>query len=416
MSNYFIYNILVLLFILTSIFFSALETAIIASRRLSLETLSNSGKKSAVRSLYIIDNIDTALTMVLIGNNISNICATAFITFVVTKALHFDDSMLLGVTLVQTVFFLVFCEITPKIVAKSKAEKFLMIVSSLAIFLMKIMTPIIKVSLFFTRFIAGGIMSVNVTKDPVKSRDDIDAFFQIGKNEGVIDEDRHEYLEEILSFKHTLAYEVMTPIIDVISVGVNTSIRELVNLIASKKFSRIPVYEGEEDNFIGYVYYKDIVLSKPDSIKDIILPPVFIPETKNIFEIFKDIQKKRHPFYFVVNEYGDTTGILTFEDIAEEIVGDIQTDDHPEEKYISQVSDRKFILSGRMDIDYFQRYFSLKIEKHHFETLAGFLLSLFGKIPATGERIKYGDCEFIIDKMTGRTIEWVQFILPPKDK
>jgi len=166
MSNYFIYNILVLLFILTSIFFSALETAIIASRRLSLETLSNSGKKSAMRSLYIIDNIDTALTMVLIGNNISNICATAFITFVVTKALHFDDSMLLGVTLVQTVFFLVFCEITPKIVAKSKAEKFLMLVSSLAIFLMKTMTPIIKVSLFFTRFIAGGIMSVNVAKIP----------------------------------------------------------------------------------------------------------------------------------------------------------------------------------------------------------------------------------------------------------
>jgi CBS domain containing-hemolysin-like protein len=134
-------------------FFSALETAIVSSRRISLETLSIDGKKSAKNSLKILDNMEKALSMVLIGNNISNICATVFITFIVTRALHFNDTELLAVTLLQTVFFLIFCEITPKIVSKAKAENFLMLFSIPTLSLIWIMTPIINLSLFMSELI-----------------------------------------------------------------------------------------------------------------------------------------------------------------------------------------------------------------------------------------------------------------------
>lgn len=397
-------------------FFSALETAIVSSRRIALETLSLSGKKSAKNSLKILDNMEKALSMVLIGNNIANICATAFITFIVTKAMQFNDTELLAVTLLQTVFFLIFCEITPKIVSKAKAENFLMFLSIPALVLIWIMTPLINFSLFISELITGRMHISRSAKDPVNTRDDIDTLFQIGHKEGAIDEESQEYVREILSFKNTLAYEVMTPAIDIVSLEINDSIKEAVNLIARTKFSRIPVYEENEDEFIGYIHYRDIIVSKPESIKEILIKPAFIPETKNIFEIFKDMHKNRAPLLFVTDEYGDITGLLTFEDIAEEIVGDIQTNDHPAEKFISRISDRKYILSGRMDIDYFQRYFSIPVQKRHFETLAGFIISLAGKIPETGDRIRYGDYDFIIEEIKGRFVDKIQLILPPRKK
>jgi putative hemolysin len=208
----------------------------------------------------------------------------------------------------------------------------------------------------------------------------------------------------------------MTPAIDIISLEISDSIKEAVNLISKTKFSRIPVYEENDNEFIGYIHYRDIIVSKPESIREILIKPDFVPETKNIFEIFNDMHKNRTPLLFVTNEYGDITGLLTFEDIAEEIVGDIQTNDHPAEKYISQVSDRKFSLSGRMDIDYFQRYFSIPVQKHHFETLAGFVISLAGKIPETGDRFRYGDYDFIIEEVKGRSVDKIQLILPSRKK
>ena len=414
--NYNTYSILIMFCIFFSMFFSALETAIVSSRRISLETLSIDGKKSAKNSLKILDNMEKALSMVLIGNNISNICATVFITFIVTRALHFNDTELLAVTLLQTVFFLIFCEITPKIVSKAKAENFLMLFSIPTLSLIWIMTPIINLSLFMSELITRRLNFSSSSKDPVKTRDDIDTLFQIGHKEGIIDEERQEYVREILSFKNTLAYEVMTPAIDIISLEISDSIKEAVNLISKTKFSRIPVYEENDNEFIGYIHYRDIIVSKPESIREILIKPDFVPETKNIFEIFNDMHKNRTPLLFVTNEYGDITGLLTFEDIAEEIVGDIQTNDHPAEKYISQVSDRKFSLSGRMDIDYFQRYFSIPVQKHHFETLAGFVISLAGKSPETGDRFRYGDYDFIIEEVKGRSVDKIQLILPSRKK
>lgn len=128
------------------------------------------------------------------------------------------------------------------------------------------------------------------------------------------------------------------------------------------------------------------------------------------------MQKEKIPLLFVVDEYGNTSGMLTFEDIAEEIVGEIQTDDHPSEKIITKLSEKKFLLSGRLDIDYFQRYFDIEINKRHFETLGGFIMSLRGDIPEKGDRIRFKEYEFIIDEMGQRTIEKVMFILPKNQK
>jgi len=401
---------------IASAFFSCIETAIISSRRISIETLSKRGSKSAIRSLYILDNLEDAIGMVLIGNNISNIGATAFITYIVTKVFLYNDKQLLLITVIQTMFILLFCEIGPKIISKGNSESFLKFFSLPIFYLMKLFKPLIRFALLFSETITGIFKIKPGEISPIKSRDDIATFISIGRKEGIIDEEKNLYLSEILSFKNAHAYEIMIPAVDIVSVDINESYKNLISVIEKTRFSRIPVYKTKEDNFIGYIYYRDLLKNPDSKIEEILIEPAYIPETKNVFEIYNKMQKERIPLLFVIDEYGNTSGMLTFEDIAEEIVGEIQTDDHPAEKIITKVNEKKYILSGRLDIDYFQRYFNIAINKKHFETLSGFIMSLTGDIPEKGDHVKFREYDFIIEETGLRTIDKVLFIMPKNKK
>jgi CBS domain containing-hemolysin-like protein len=249
---------------------------------------------------------------------------------------------------------------------------------------------------------------------PIGSRDDIAAIISIGKKEGIIDEDENIYLSEILSFKNAQAFEIMIPTVDIISVDINDSYKNIISVIERTRFSKLPVYKNREDNFVGYIYYRDILKNPHRKIEDIIIEPVFIPETKSILDFYNMMHEDRIPLIFVVDEYGNTTGMITFEDIAEEIVGEIQTGDHPSEEHITRISGKRYLLSGRLDIDYFQRYFNIEVKKLHFETLGGFIMSLTGDIPDKGDHIKYRENEFIIEEVGVRTIEKVLLIRPKR--
>ena len=416
MSDLFIYQLIIVFFAVASAFFSSIETAIMSSRRISIETLSKKGNSSAIRSLNILDNLEDAIGMVLISNNISNIAATAFLTYVVTKVYSYNDTQLLLITVIQTMFILLFCEIGPKIISKGNSESFLMFFSLPIVFLMKFFKPLIRIALFFSETITGIFKIKQGEVSPIKSRDDIATFISIGRKEGIIDEEKNLYLSEILSFKNAHAYEIMIPDVDIISVDADESYKNIISVIERTRFSRIPVYKNTKDNFIGYIYYRDLIKNPHSKIEEILINPAFIPETKNVFDIYNKMQKERIPLLFVTDEYGNTTGMLTFEDIAEEIVGEIQTDDHPSEKIITKLTEKKYLLSGRLDIDYFQRYFNIEINKIHFETLAGFIMSLNGEIPDKGDHIRFKEYEFIIEETGLRTIDKVLFILPKNKK
>jgi len=416
MDGYLFYHIMISVCIVFSAFFSATETALLSSRRLAIETLAHRGRKGAARSLYILDHAQTAISMVLIGNNIVNVSSAAFITYVLTTAYNLNDTYLIIATIIQTIFFLLVCEIMPKLFSKSKAESFLINFSLMIVFFMKVLGPPARMFLSFAEFLKHRFNIKSSGSRFLNSREDIATFFSIGHKDGIIDSDNRSYISELLSFRDSQAYEIMIPFVDVVSIDVDSSIKDLVTLIEKTKFSKIPVYEESSNNIIGYVYYRDLLKGGVSKIRDILIDPVFIPETRNIFDIYNDMSRRNIPLVFVVNEYGDTTGFITFEDIAEEIVGDIDTSDHPGEDTIVMITDRKYQLSGRLDIDYFIRYFGIDIRKRHFETLAGFLMSIDGIIPEKGDRIHYEGCEFIVEEMSNRTIERVTMILPPAKK
>ncbi|MBN2039957.1 MAG: HlyC/CorC family transporter [Spirochaetes bacterium] len=415
--EYIIYHIIVAFFILSSAIFSGSETSLTSANFIALRTLSESGIKRAKKCMLLLDNIEESLSMILIGYNLANVAATSFIVFLATKAFLLDDNGVLIVTLVQMFFFLAFCEIFPKTIARSKADSFLLFFAYPLSALLIILKPAVKLSLLFSKKLKKIMNYTDTSGFLIGSRDEIGTLFQLGEKEGIIDEDHQAFVLEILSFNEITAEEIATPTIDMISVELKQSIRNLVKIIESTRFSRIPIHEERVDNIVGYIHYRDILRNrKIKKIEEIMKKPFFVPSTKRIYELFLEMQENNEPLVFVVNEFGAVEGLISYEDIIEEIVGEIQTRDHPEEILIRKVNSTRYILDGGLDVDYFNRKFGLSINKKGFSTIAGLVTYKLAKIPKKGDSFTLDNYTFTVNEVTDRSVEKVAVELSGKGK
>jgi putative hemolysin len=407
-SHYMLYAVSIVMIMIILFFFSGVETALLTSDRIHLEDMSRTGSRSARRSLAILDNIENAIIMIQIAISIFQISAAAFVTYLATEAFSVDEPTLYLVVAVQTIVFLLMCELSPKIIARARAERFLMLSSYPVAFLMIVFRPLTA----FGFAVSGTLKKIAHITDSgrtiLKSRDEIDMLFKIGEQEGVIDEEHHVYVSEILSFRDITAREVMTPTIDIMSVELQQDIRDLIDIFARTRFSRIPVYEGRVDNLIGYVFYRDILTNRNcKRIQEVMNKVHYVPTTKKIVELYSEMLENLIPMVCVVNEYGAVVGMVTHEDIAEEIVGEIHSSDQSEEELISELGRERYLVSGKLDIEYFMKRFHVPIEKKGFETLSGFIASRMGKIPKKGDRFSYDSYTFTIEEATERSIDKV---------
>lgn len=411
---YLSYEIFIFAFIVLSAFFSGVETAIISVNRMKLKVLADKGDLRAGRVLEIVNTIENAVGMTLVGNNIVNVSSAAFITFIATKMYLVNETDLYIITILQTIFFLVFCEMLPKLIARSKADKILMFFSRPVKFLMWLFMPAIKISLAITGFLKN-ILNIKSAETPfIISRDEIGTLFKFGVSEGVIDQSHNEFIRDILRLHEITVIEVMTPIIEIVSIEMKSSIRQLVTIIENTRFSRIPVYLNRVDDITGYVYYRDIMNRKKiQSIDSILHEPYFVPATKRIDDLFIEMQKEKLHMVFVVNEFGGVEGLVTTEDIIEEIVGEIHTRDHPDHILIEKINKRKYILRGTVDIDFFNREFGFAIQKKGFETIAGYMSFNLGRIPVKGDRLREEGFTLVVDETNLRTVEKVILTLTP---
>jgi putative hemolysin len=407
-SHYMLYAVSIVMIMIILFFFSGVETALLTSDRIHLEDMSRTGSRSARRSLAILDNIENAIIMIQIAISILQISAASFVTYLATEAFSVDEPTLYLVVAVQTIVFLLMCELSPKIIARARAERFLMLSSYPVAFLMIVFRPLTA----FGFAVSGTLKKIAHITDSgrtiLKSRDEIDMLFKIGEQEGVIDEEHHVYVSEILSFRDITAREVMTPTIDIMSVELQQDIRDLIDIFARTRFSRIPVYEGRVDNLIGYVFYRDILTNRNcKRIQEVMNKVHYVPTTKKIVELYSEMLENLIPMVCVVNEYGAVVGMVTHEDIAEEIVGEIHSRDQSEEELISELGRERYLVSGKLDIEYFMKRFHVPIEKKGFETLSGFIASRMGKIPKKGDRFSYDSYTFTIEEATERSIDKV---------
>ncbi len=253
------------------------------------------------------------------------------------------------------------------------------------------------------------------------TEEEIEILLDVSEKEGVIDEDESEMLHSILQFKNIIIREIMKPRTEIIALSKESTIADVLDIASNENFSRIPVYEGSVDNVVGILYLRDLLQywgRAPESINlmQICRTPFFVPETKNVEELFKEFKKKRTHMAIVIDEYGGTAGIVTFEDILEEIVGDIKDEYDDEKEEIVKLSENCYSVDARIDLDEFDDFFHTELPKEKYETLGGFIFHLTGKVPTIGEKIDYEHFSFEITEGNERRVDKVKvYVNVPTD-
>lgn len=400
--------ILIAIFTLSLAFsavFSGLETALISLDKVKLHHESESGNLRARAILSLINKIDLLISSCLIGNNITIVTASTMIGTIMALYRWEEGWTSLAIVAAETSVFLIFGEIMPKAYFRSNANKFV----SRAL-------PLLRVMIFIFYPILQLINKVNriLLKDKIEntlsiSREEVEHLFQMGSLEGVIDNEGSDYIQDIFEFSETTAREIMIPTINMVACEIKRPLSQLARLIHEHGYNRIPVYDERVDNILGYVSSRQLMdARKTDNIQDLTQKTQYIPFTKKISELFAEMKSLNLEMVFVVNEFGAVAGLITIEDIVEEIIGEIQTMDHPEEQPIQKLNNGNFLVDGIVNVDDFNKFFSTDIRKHGFETISGFLAYKLGKIPRNGEKIRWEDWELIAEETSPTAVKKVK--------
>ena len=347
-----------------------------------------------------IDHPKKMLTAILIGNNIANVFASVYATVIAQKII--GNSVVAIAGGIMTLLILIFGEITPKTFAKQHAN----IIAPIAARLLKPFYYIFYPITMVLRYIAKNMTfeSQIGNKTGLLTEDELEFMVEMGKNEGVLNADKHKMIKNIFDMGDTIAREIMTPRPDIKAADASMSVEEVIKLFAKYGHSRMPVYEDSRDNILGIINLRDLIAQYPDikndNVKKHMKDAVFVPETKSIFKLLKEMQNKKIHLVIVLDEYGGTSGITTVEDIIEEIVGEIEDEDDSVKIDVRKVKDGSYIINSRMSFDDFVEKFNLEefedIERTDFDTVGGFIMYLDDSIPKIGAVIKYKNLRFTV--------------------
>ncbi|MBS9776319.1 MAG: HlyC/CorC family transporter [Fusobacterium sp.] len=394
-------NVLILVvLILLSGFFSASETALTAYRSNDLEKLDENkhGKKWSLLRQWLKDP-NEMLTGLLIGNNIVNILASSIATVVVINHFGQKSSSVLLATALMTVLILIFGEITPKLIARNNASKISAGVIVIIYFISFIFKPVIYLLMLISKFI-GRVLGINLTSSNIMiTEEDIISFVNVGNAEGIIEEDEKEMIHSIVNLGQTSAKEVMTPRTSMLAFESKKTIDEVWDEIIDSGFSRIPVYKETIDDIVGVLYIKDIMkhiksgnMSTP--IGEIVRKGYYIPETKSIIEILKEFRSLQVHIAMVLDEYGGVVGLVTIEDLMEEIVGEIRDeyDDDEEEFYYKKIGEQEYEVDAMIDIETLNKDLEIFLpESEDYESLGGLIVTNLSKVCNIGDELTIGD-------------------------
>ena len=415
------YQLIILLILLVlSAFFSSFETALMSVNKIKLRTLADDGNKRAELTLNIIEKqMPKVLSAILIGNNIVNISASSLAT---TLAYHFGGYMVSVVTAVLTVIILVFGEITPKNYATLNAEKVVLRYIPIIHTFMTLITPII----FIINLVSRGIMLL-MRVDPdaankAMTEDELRTIVDVSHEDGVIESDEKEMIYNVFDLGDAKAKEVMVPRVHVTFANVDNTYDELIEIYKEDKFTRLPVYEDTTDNIIGMINMKDLLLCTDHehfTVRDILREAYFTYEYKNTSELLAEMRDASINIAIVLDEYGEPAGIITLEDILEEIVGEIHDEyDENEEEFIQKINDLEYIVEGSVSLDDLNDRLELdtrhqELESEDFDSLGGFMIEHLDRLPEVGDEFTTEDgIRMVVEKLDKNRVELVHVYLP----
>ena len=407
--------ITVIILLCLSAFFSSSETALTTVNQIRMRTLADNGDKRAARVLRVTGNPGKMLSAILIGNNIVNLSASSIST---SLAIHLFGNTGAGIaTGILTFLILIFGEVTPKTMATIKADSMSLTAAAPIGFLMKILTPVI----FIINKLSLGLMfllHVNI-KDAQKkmTEEELRTIVDVSQENGVIEHEDRDMIHNLFDFGDAEAKEIMVPRIDMTFVQADATYQEVLDIFRQDMFTRLPVYEDSTDNVIGIINMKDFLLQNdtPEfSVRNLLREPYFTYEHKNTADLFLEMRKSSISLAIVLDEYGVTAGLITLEDLLEEIVGEIRDEyDADEEDDITRISDREFYVLGSANLNDVSEALSLHFTSDDYDTIGGYCLGLLDHLPEKNEIILTDNNILLrIDRMEKNRIERIYIRLP----
>ena len=416
-SNDTILFIVLIVLLALSAFFSSAETALTTVNRIRIRNLADEGNKNAKTVLKITDDSSKMLTAILIGNNIVNLSAASLTT---TLAYSLGGSMVAIASGILTVAILLFGEITPKTMATIHAEKVSLVYAPIIHIFMKIMTPFV--------FIINGLTNVVLfilRVDPndhkrAMTENELRTIVNVSHEDGVIESEEKEMIYNVVDLGDAKAKDVMVPRVHVTFAEVNNTYEELIAIFREDKFTRLPVYEDTPDNIVGIINMKDLLLynkkTETFNIRDIMREPHFTYEYKDISELLVEMRDSTFNIAIVLDEYGEMAGLITLEDILEEIVGEIHDEyDEKEDDMFRQISEQEYIIEGSMNLDDINDRLETDLVSEDYDSLGGFIIEHLDRLPEVGDEVCTDNgIRLIVEALDKNRVESVRMYLPEK--
>ncbi len=406
--------IILLILLLLSAFFSSAETALTTVNKIRIRALVDEGNRRAGTVLAITEDSGKMLSAILIGNNIVNLSAASLTT---SLAYSFGGSMVAAASGILTVLILLFGEITPKTMATIHAEKMALLYAPVISIFMKLMTPFI----FVINGLSIGILFL-LRVDPNDRRTamtetELRTIVDVSHEDGVIESDEREMINNVFDLGDARAKDVMVPRVHVTFADINSTYSELIGIFREDKYTRLPVFRDTTDNVVGTINMKDLLLYDNTNgfhIEDILREAYFTYEYKSISELLVEMRQASFNIAIVLDEYGETAGLITLEDILEEIVGEIHDEyDENEEDFIQEIDEREYIVEGSINLDDLNDRLELTLNSDEYDSLGGFIIERLDRLPETGDTLDTEDgIHMVVEKLDKNRIELVHLYLP----
>ncbi len=395
-------------------FFAASETAIVFSNKSRIHELSEAGNARAVAVLMLLQERDRLHATLLFAENFF-IVLSAVLGAVIAMGLFTHVFLSAAVAaVVMGVLVVFFAKLLPKGLVARDPDRFALLVAVPMQAVVKLVSPLSRL-LSGTADVVAGPGPQGMSCTAVVTEEDIKAMINLGEERGSLKEEEKELLHKVFEFGDTLASEAMRPRTEIVSVPSNVTLREVFALVSEFGYSRYPVIEDTVDTVIGILYIKDILVAmaagevkREDGVQQFIRPAYFIPENKRVSELLSEMQRERFQLAIVIDEYGGTAGLVTLEDLIEEIVGSIHDELETEEKDVQIVDEKNFVVSGQSALDEVNELLGASLHSNDFNTLGGFVFGLFGRMPRVGEQLKYKNLKLEVLELEGRKISKVK--------
>ncbi len=407
--------------LLLSAFFSGSETAFFSLSKDQISSIQEKKQRNAELLVSLMDKQSDLLVTILFGNTLVNVAASVLATaamFELCGYYGFRDVYGVAAAVVfMPLLLLIVGEVTPKSIALRNSQKFALRAAPVISLFGTIFHPVVvvlrKISVMTT------IFKVRGRPHPFLSEEEVKTLFRMSGEEGVFEEDEKEMIDSIFEFGETVVKEVMVPRTDICAIEVGMSRNDVVDIIREHGHSRIPVYQESIDDVVGLLYAKDLLryIREPDkdfNLASILRKAHFVPENKNIDDLLREFKRDKMHLAIVVDEYGGTSGLVTMEDLLEEIVGEIFDEYDVEEKLFEVINENTLLADGKLDIGEFNETFDVELPAEDSETLGGFLLDQLGEVPAAKRSLEYDGLEFIVEKVIKHRIVSIRILFRDK--